>query len=106
MIPSTDTIWIAGISAPETYQKHVGPWNDRPYDFDMSAAGHRRINAIDQCAATADQLFLEPRCLATLDYRTIKETGLDATVSWTVDRVSTGHGIVLWFDSVLGDGIT
>jgi protein arginine N-methyltransferase 1 len=27
-------------------------------------------------------------------------------VSWTVDRASQGHGIVLWFDSVLADEVT
>ena len=106
MIPSSDTLWIAGICAPETYEKHIGPWNGRPYEFDMSAAGSRRVNSIDQCAATAEQLFLEPRCLATLDYHTVKETGLDTAVSWTVDRASEGHGIVMWFDSVLAEGIT
>ena len=106
MVPKSETLWIAGLSAPEIYEKHIGPWSGRPYDFDMSAAALRRINAIDQCAATAEQLFLEPRCLATLDYHTINDTGLDATVSWTVDRAAEGHGFVLWFDSVLAEGVT
>ena len=60
--------------------------------------------------------LLEPRCLATLDYQTIKTTNLDATVSWTVDHAlqgletqgngTQGHGIVLWFDSILAEGAT
>ena len=87
---------------PDTY----GPWNDKPYEFDTSAAAPRRVNSIDQCKATAEQLFLEPRCLATLDYQTITETGMDNTVSWTVDQASQGHGILLWFDSVLAEGVT
>ena len=36
---------------------------------------------------------------------TLKETDLDATVSWTVERASQGHGIALCFDSVLADGV-
>ncbi len=109
MIPRSDTLWIAGIRAPEIYEKQIGPWNKRPYEFDMSAAGMRRINSIDQCAATAEQVFLEPRCLATLDYQTIKETGLDTAASWTIDQsaqAAQGHGLVLWFDSILADGIS
>jgi type I protein arginine methyltransferase len=106
MIPSSDTLWIAGISAPEIYEKHLGPWNGKPYEFDTSAARLRRTNSIDQVEATAEQLFLEPRRLATLDYQTIKETGLNTKVSWTVDQVALGHGILLWFDSILSDGIT
>ena len=38
MIPSCDTLWIAGVKATELYQGHLGPWNGKPYDFDMSAA--------------------------------------------------------------------
>lgn len=72
----------------------------------MSAAHSRTINSIDQCWLAADQLFLEPRSLATLDYMTLKQTDLDATVSWTVDHACQGHGIVLWFDSVLAEGVT
>jgi type I protein arginine methyltransferase len=106
MIPSSETIWIAGVQAPEIYEERLGPWKSRPYDFDTSAASTRQINSIERCEATAEHLFLEPRCLATLDYHTIKETGLDTTVSWTADRASQGHGFVLWFDSILAEGIT
>ena len=77
----------------------------KPYDLDTSAARLRRINSASECWVTADQLFLEPRCLATLDYMTLKHTDLDATVSWTVDYTLQGHGIVLWFDSVLAEDI-
>jgi protein arginine N-methyltransferase 1 len=107
MIPRSDTVWIAGVHAPELHQENLGPWDGRPYDFDMSAARLRTINSMSQCwLAIADQLVLEPRCLASLDYTRLKQTDLDATVSWTVDHASQGHGIVLWFDSMLAEGVT
>lgn len=106
MIPASDTLWIAPVKAPELYREHLGLWNGRPYDFDMSAASFRTINSLKQCWLTADQLLLEPRCLATLDYPTIQRPDLDAAVSWTVNEASHGHGVVLWFDSVLTEGIT
>ena len=58
MIPHTDTLWIAGICAPEIYRETC--WSlerGKPYEFDMSAAGLRRVNSIDQCAAIAKQTF-------------------------------------------------
>jgi protein arginine N-methyltransferase 1 len=106
MIPRSDTLWIAGVKAPELYREHLAPWNSKPYDFDMSAALPRMVNSMDQCFLTTDQLLLEPKCLATLDYQTIKQLDLDATVSWTVDHSAQGHGVVLWFDSVLTEGVT
>lgn len=105
MIPRSDTLWIAGVKAPELFQEHLGPWNDKPYGFDMSAARSRTVNSADQCYLTSEQLLLEPKCLATLDYAAIQQRDLDSTVSWTVDQTAQGHGIVLWFDSVLSDGV-
>ena len=106
LIPSIDTLWIAAVKAPELYQQQLGPWNDQPYGFDMSAAHPRTINSMDQCYLAADQLFLEPQCLATLDYRALKQPNLEATASWTASQASQGHGLVLWFDSVLTEGVT
>ena len=106
MIPRSDSLWIAGVKSAELYQAHLGPWKDKPYDFEMSAALPRRVNSMDQCYVTAEDLFLEPRCLATIDYQTIQQPDLDASASWTVDHESQGHGIVLWFDSVLADSKT
>ncbi len=106
MIPRSDTLWIAGVKAPELYQQHLGPWKNRLYDFDMSAALPRAYNSTDQCFLTTDQLLLEPKRLATLDYTTLTQTELDATVSWTADQAAQGHGLVLWFDSILTEGVT
>jgi type I protein arginine methyltransferase len=106
MIPRSDTLWIAGLKNAELYQEHLGPWNGKPYDFDMSAALPSRINSMEQCYLTQEQVFLEPQCLTTIDYQTVQQPDLDASASWTVDHESQGHGIVLWFDSVLADGIT
>jgi protein arginine N-methyltransferase 1 len=105
MIPRCDTLWIAAVKAPELYQQQLGPWNDKPYDFDMSAAHPRTINSMDQCYLTAEQLLLEPQCLATLDYQTLKQPNLEATASWTASQAARGHGLLLWFDSVLTDGV-
>jgi len=106
MIPLSDTVWIAGVCAPDLHRESLGPWNTRPYDFDMSAASRRTSNSASQCSVTSAQVFLEPRPLSTLDYATLQRTDLDATVSWTADHASQGHGIVLWFDSVLAEGVT
>ena len=107
MIPQSDTVWIAGVRDPELHRESLGPWSGRPYGFDMSAACLRTTNSMSQCfLPSPDPLVLEPRCLATLDYMTLKQTDLQATVAWTVEHASQVHGLVLWFDSVLADGVT
>lgn len=107
MIPQSDTVWIAGVNAPELHRESLQPWSGRPYGFDMSAACVRTTNSVGQCFLTStDQLSLEPRCLATLDYAALEQTDLCATVSWTVEHALQVHGVVVWFDSVLADGVT
>jgi hypothetical protein len=105
MMPRQDSVWLAGVQAADVYRGHLGCWAGQ-------AIRSRHVG----CAPAADQLcqrmlghrrsaLSRTRCLATLDYMTLKHTDLDATVSWTVDYTSQGHGIVLWFDSVLAEDI-
>ena len=105
IIPRQDSVWLAGVQAADVYRGHLGCWAGQ-------AIRSRHVG----CAPAADQLcqrmlghrrsaLSRTRCLATLDYMTLKHTDLDATVSWTVDYTSQGHGIVLWFDSVLAEDI-
>jgi type I protein arginine methyltransferase len=55
---------------------------------------------------TPDQLLTRPRFLATLDYTAVENPDFRAELSGPVERQGTGHGIVVWFDAELADGIT
>src|SRR5262249_37021838 len=55
---------------------------------------------------TSDQFLVEPQCWATLDYATLESLNVKAEVNWTAARNGIGHGLVLWFDSVLVDGVS
>jgi len=50
-------------------------------------------------------LLLEPQSWATLDYATVESPGLRGTLSWTATRTGTVHGLVVWFDSTLAEGV-
>ena len=42
---------------------------------------------------------------ATLDYDHIENPDVRGNLEWTVDRAGTGHGIVVWFDADLVEGV-
>ena len=109
MIPCSVTpLWIAGLRAPEIYKTHLGPWDGRPYDFEAAAARLRRVNSIEQCEADLrSRLFLEAALPghAGLSHHHRNRAWMPK-VSWTVDQAGEGHGLALWFDSVLAEGIT
>ena len=42
---------------------------------------------------------------ATLDYDRIENPDVRGNLKWTVEQAGTGHGIVVWFDADLVDGV-
>jgi protein arginine N-methyltransferase 1 len=104
LIPRRDTLWGAVIHAPELYRKTTRPWHDS-LGVDMDATRPILTQMSRRAFASADQLVTEPACWATLDYRTIESPDVAGTLEWTVTQPSIGHGIVLWFDTELAEGI-
>jgi protein arginine N-methyltransferase 1 len=52
-----------------------------------------------------EQLLSEPVCWTKLDYYEINTADVRAEISWPAARNGTAHGIAVWFDSELADGI-
>lgn len=105
LIPQRESLWAAVVEAPEDYDRLVSPWARENFDLDMEAARKAVTNCLVKTAATPDRLLSEPQCWAVLDYATMESPGLSATVSFRTVRTGIAHGLILWFDSVLADGI-
>lgn len=103
-IPLRDTLWAAVAHAPDTYRKLTRPWSDE-LGVDMRATHPVLTQMSRRVVATPDQLVTEPRRWTTLEYQTIESPHVRGTVEWTVTRPSAAHGILLWFDTVLAEGI-
>jgi len=104
LIPARDTLWAAVVEDPEGYQRRSNPWNAHPFEIDMSAGQRLVTNTWIKRRAKPEQLLVEPRAWGTLDYANVVEPDLRGDIEWTVDRVGTGHGLLVWFDAVLADG--
>ena len=50
-------------------------------------------------------MSVPPAHWATLDYYTIENPDVSGELSWTVERPGTAHGLVVWFDAELAEGI-
>lgn len=51
------------------------------------------------------QLLAKPSLWKTLDYSRIESPDAGGGLEWTIERDGTGHGILLWFDAELVDGV-
>jgi type I protein arginine methyltransferase len=107
LIPARDSIFGAVVSAPERYAELTRPWEDDRYGVDLSAGRSAALNTWIKYRFAREQLLSTPVLLQALDYRraATAEARFSAAADFTVERGGTAHGIGLWFDTELHDGI-
>jgi type I protein arginine methyltransferase len=105
LIPRADTLRAAPVQAEEAYGRLVAPWDEGAYGLRMTAARRMAVNGWAKARLPVDALLAEPVAWAVLDYRTITDPDVRASLAWTVARAGTVHGLSLWFDAELAEGI-
>lgn len=101
LIPASDIIRVAPVSAPDAYQRIVAPWSDDPHGIQWQAARRMAVNQWIKAPMASDQLIGEPQTFVELDYTAVSSPNAAANLHWTFDQPVTGHGLCLWFDSRL-----
>ena len=105
LIPRADTMWAAVVESSERYERYTGPWEDDHYELDMTAVRPIVTNTWSKGRVKPEQLLTEPKCWATLDYRSIDQPNVRGEVTWTASRAGTGYGLAIWFDAMLAEGV-
>lgn len=105
LIPHRDMLWAAVVEAPDRYEELVDPWRNNKFELDLSAGARFVTNAWRKVYIKPEQLLVEPVCWTTIDYYEVDSRDFRADISWQVKRNGTAHGLAIWFDSELLDGI-
>jgi len=105
MIPRKDTVWAAVVEAPKPYCEIVDPWEQNRLGQDLNPARRLAVNNIQKIRVSPEQLLTAHRLWTTLDYATVESHDVRGNLEWIVERAGTGHGIVVWFDADLAEGI-
>lgn len=106
LIARKDRIWAAVVDAPKEYGKIVDAWEGNPFGQDLSAAKRKMLHEFRKARVTPSQFLTEPQLWATLDYATIENPDVRGKLQWKAKREGTGHGILVWFEMELCDGVT
>jgi protein arginine N-methyltransferase 1 len=106
LIARKDRICAAVVEAPEAYGKIVDPWTRNALGQDLTAARRKVLNEFRKTRVKPEQLLTVPQLWATLEYATTENPDVRGTLQWTVERNGTGHGILVWFDMELADGVS
>jgi protein arginine N-methyltransferase 1 len=108
LIPKRDTVRVALVEAVKVYNELIKPW-DYPYGLVMEEAKQIVLNSwIEENTDTFRKrdLLMEPRIWTVLDYITIENPDVGSSnLIQKSTRDGTAHGLLLWFDGEIADGI-
>lgn len=102
LIPELDLLKVAVVDSDVRYEAAVGPRSAA--GVTLQAMRKRLANNVskDRTRSLGPQHLLTPGAVwATIEYATVEPRVFHGQAEWTVARSGTGHGLVLWFDTVL-----
>jgi protein arginine N-methyltransferase 1 len=105
LLPLRDTIKVALANSSSTYRQWQKPWRRNDYGLDLSAAHASAINSEGKAHLGASVLASTPQDLAVIDYRTVTEPNLDSTVELVASKDAKMHGLLVWFDAEIAEGL-
>jgi Ribosomal protein L11 methyltransferase (PrmA)/Arginine methyltransferase oligomerization subdomain len=105
LIPRCDTLWAALVDDAASYRPYAEPWIANDYGVDLRAAHPLVVSTWRKVRGRPSRLSVPPQRWATLDYRVIEQPNASGELDWTVDRAGTAHGLLVWFDAELAEGI-
>jgi protein arginine N-methyltransferase 1 len=104
-IPRSLRLFAAPVCCPDTYRA-LTPWpSDAAYGLEIGRLAGELLNRPHAAAWGPDVLLGEPAELARVAPLALDSFGLDREVRWPVRRSGTLHGIGLWMDLDLADGV-
>jgi protein arginine N-methyltransferase 1 len=104
LIPKSDTLYAAVIEASDLYTKLVSPWREL-IQLDLSPAAALTLNGIYSSHFSVDQLLTKPQNWAVLDYSAGTKVSAAADLDFSIIRTGEAHGLCLWFETELLEGI-
>ena len=106
LIPMRDTIRIALAENAGAYVLHEKPWLDNRFGLDLSAGASFATSVRTKAAMSPADLLSDAEDLLVLDYREVTQCDADCSVRLVATRPGVAHGLQLWFDAELADGIS
>jgi protein arginine N-methyltransferase 1 len=105
LIPQRDMLKAALIEAGDFYSKLVSPWLRSTPALNLSPCLSLLLNGSYSSHFNSDQLLTESQTWASLDYATGAKACAKVDLHFSTTRDGIAHGVCLWFEAELIDGI-
>lgn len=104
LLPQRDTLICAIVENREQYGQITDAWSSIP-ELDLSAGLPLVLNGIYRQRVKPEQLISRSMPWHSLDYTAGAKTIAQAVLELPVVRTGVGHGLGLWFETQLLDGV-
>lgn len=105
LIPKRDTLWVSVVEAPTAHQVTVAPWDVHCFGLDVSAARRAAVSMWRKERFEPRDLIASAAVWAELDYRTLRDPSASGAARLVAQRDGMAHGLAVWFESELTDGV-
>ncbi len=105
MIPRRDTLWACVVESPDAVKGLLGAWTNGQRGLVFDAARRYATNTWTRSCVKPENLLAEPQRWAEIDYAQPLPANRARSTDFRIARRGTGHGVVLWFDTELVEGI-
>lgn len=105
LIPRLDRLWAAVVETPARYAEIVEPWEVDGQGFVLSSGRKLVVNYWTKLRVRQEDLLGQPVLWHELDYQQTEDVNVCKNVSLSVARKGTAHGLSIWFDTELINGV-
>lgn len=105
LVPQRDLVKLALVEGQSLYRSHLMLDTDRMVNFDLSAIHDLLRNTWSKATIGANTLLSESGTIFDIDYRSVSSANAIGTMELTAARDGVAHGLALWFDATLADGV-
>ncbi|MGH7459477.1 MAG: 50S ribosomal protein L11 methyltransferase [Longimicrobiales bacterium] len=105
LIPQRDIVYASVVESTRSYEAHFKGWLPDADGVPFAAARRLCANRPRKVYLEERELLCAPAAWINLDYPTILSADFDSGVELSTRRDGVGHGLVLWFESMLAAGI-
>lgn len=104
-IPQRDTLMAQLVSDAALHEETIAVWSDRVLGLDLSAALRWATHGAHKADLAKAGRLGTPRAVIELDYRTLESPSARGQAEWMIDTDGIVHGLGVWFDATLVDGV-
>lgn len=108
MIPERDVVLAVPAQAPVEYANVESPWVRNDHHIDLGAGRAFVANSLWRARsepAAPEDLLSSPCIWGEIDYSSTESPNLDGEMQWRIERPGTLHGLYVWFDARVAEGL-